>query len=118
MASPNLNSPTKVEGKNAKMAVGTSSATVLANADGSNSTLRVVSLFFANTDGTSAADVTAVVHDGTTSYHLCKTVSVPADSTVEIVSGKPVYLAEGDSLRLSASAAGDIEAIVSYEKIT
>lgn len=118
MAAPNLNSPTKVEGLNAKGVVGTSVTTILTNAASSGSTLRVVSLFASNVDGSSAADVTADVYDGTAAYHICKTVSVPADATVEIVSGRPLYLAEGDSLRLTASAAGDLEAVVSYEKIT
>lgn len=118
MPAPNLNSPTKVEGLLARAAVGTSATTVVANAAASGATYRIVSLYAANVDGTSAADVTADITDGTNAYHLCKTVSVPADATVEIVSGRPVYLEEGHTLRLTASAANDIEAVVSYEKIT
>ena len=40
-------------------------------------------------------------------YHLAKTVSVPADSTL-IVLGKdaPIYLEEGDKIQALASAAG------------
>jgi hypothetical protein len=34
------------------------------------------------------------------------------------VSGRPLYLKEGDSLTATASAAGDLEAVVSYEEIT
>lgn len=118
MAAPNLNNPTKVEGLNARVAVGTAATTVVTNGTASSVCLRVVSLMVANVDGSSAADVTADVYDGTTAYHICKTVSVPADATVEIVSQRPLYLEEGHTLRLTASAAGDLEAVVSYEKIS
>lgn len=118
MAAPNLNSPTKVEGLNVKGAVGTSVTTILANSAASGETLRVVSMFCSNVDGSNAADVSADVYDGTAAYHICKTVSVPADASLEVVSGRPLYLAEGDSLRLTASATSDIEVVVSYEKIT
>ena len=46
-----------------------------------------------------------------------KTVSVPADSTIDVLS-KAIYLEEGDALRLTASVASDIEAVCSYEEIS
>lgn len=118
MAIPNMSDPTKVEGLNAKVTAGTSATTIVANAAASGATLRVVSLFAANVDGAASADVTIDVYDGTAAYHICKTVAVPADATVEVISGRPLYLTEGDTLRVTASAAGDIEAVASYEKIT
>lgn len=118
MALPNLNSPTKVEGKNATQAVGTSATAIVSNAASSGKSLRVVGLWVANIDGSSAADVTADVYDGTTGYKLASTVSVPADATLELIGQRPLYLKEGDSLRLTASAAGDLEAVVSYEEIS
>lgn len=118
MAAPDLNSPTKVEGKLARVAVGTAATTVVSNGTASSACLRVVSLMVANVDGASAADVTCDVTDGTAAFHICKTVSVPADATLEIVSQRPLYLEEGHTLRLTASAASDLEAVVSYERIT
>jgi hypothetical protein len=44
-------------------------------------------------------------------------VSIPAKSTLDVL-GKSIYLEEGDSLRLTASAASKIEAIASYEDIS
>ena len=118
MAIPNLNSPTKVEGKNATMAVTTSATAILTNNAGSNKTLRVNLLFLSNVDGAAAVDATVDVFDGTTARHIVKTVSVPADATLEVIGQRPLYLLEGDSLRLTASAADDLEAVCSFEEIS
>lgn len=118
MALPNLNSPTKVEGKNAVQAVGTSATAIVTNSAASGKTYRIVGLWVANIDGSSAADLTVDVYDGTTARHLAKTVSVPADATLEVIGPRPLYLLEGDSLRLTASASGDLEAVCSYEEIS
>jgi hypothetical protein len=118
MAHPNLNAPTNVEGLSAAAAVGTAATTIVSNGTASSATLRVVSLYVANIDGSSAADVTVKLATGTSSWSIASTVSVPADATVEVVSGRPLYLKEGDSLTATASAAGDLEAVISYERIT
>jgi hypothetical protein len=118
MALPNLNSPTKVEGKNAVQAVGTSATAIVENTAASGKSIRIVALWVANVDGSSAADVTADVYDGTTGRKIASTVSVPADATLELIGARPLYLKEGDSLRLLASASGDLEAVVSYEEIS
>jgi hypothetical protein len=44
-------------------------------------------------------------------------VEIPANTTLDVVS-KSVYLEEGDSLRLTASAASDLEAVCSFEEIS
>lgn len=119
MAIPDLSSPTKVEAKNAKMAVTTSAAALVSNPAASGKTVRVVSLYVSNVDGTNAASATVSVFDGTATRHICNTVSVPADSTLSVITREDVvYLMEGDSLRLTASADGDLEAIASYEEIS
>lgn len=119
MAIPDLCNPTKVEAKNAKMAVSTSATAIVSNSSGSNKTLRVVSLYVSNVDGINDASITVSVFDGSTTRHICNTVSVPADSTLTIITREDVvYLMEGDSLRLTASANNDLEAIVSYEEIS
>lgn len=118
MAHPNLNSPTKVEGLSLATAIGTSATTIVSNGAASSATIRVVSMYVANVDGSSAADVTVKLATGTNAWSIASTVSVPADATVEVISARPLYLKEGDDLTATASAAGDLEAVVSYEKIT
>jgi hypothetical protein len=118
MALPNLNAPTKVEGKNASLAITTTPTAIISNAAASGKTLRVNILFVANIDGASAADVTIDIYDGTTPYAMVSTVSVPADATLDIIGERPLYVMEGQSLRLTASADGDLEAVCSYEEIS
>lgn len=118
MAHPNLNSPTSVEGLSVASAVGTSATTIVSNGTASSATIRIVSMYVANVDGSSAADVTVKLATGTNAWSIASTVSVPADATVEVIGNRPLYLKEGDDLTATASAAGDLEAVVSYEKIT
>jgi hypothetical protein len=118
MALPNLNAPTKVEGKNAVQAVGTSATAIVSNSAASGKSYRVVGLWVANVDGSSACDLTVDVYDGTTARKMASTVSVPADATLEVIGQRPLYLLEGDSLRLTASASGDLEAVCSFEEIS
>ena len=119
MAAPNLNSPTRVVGKTARLAATTSSQAILSNGASSNAALRVVSLVAANIDGTNAADITVTTSDGTTSIAIASTVTVPADATL-IVCGREniLYLQEGWSLSGLASANGDIVFTANYEEIT
>jgi hypothetical protein len=118
MPLPNLNAPTKVEGKSAVQALTTTPTAIVSNVTGSNKTLRVSLLFIANVDGSSAADVTIDLFDGTTGRKLVSTVSVPPDATLGIIDTRPLYIMEGQSLRLSASSADDLEAVCSYEEIS
>ena len=118
MALQNLANPTKVEGKNATLVVTTSATAILTNDTGSNKTLRVNLLFLSNIDGTSAVDATVDVFDGSVARHIVKAVSVPADATLGLVDERPLYIMEGQSLRLTASAADDLEAVCSFEEIS
>jgi hypothetical protein len=118
MAAPNLNRPSSVVGKNATLALTTDAADIVSNAASSNKTIRVVSLYVSNVDGTDSASVTVSVYNGSAARHICNTVAVPGDSTISVITREDlVYLNEGDSLRLTASASGDLEAVCSYEEI-
>lgn len=119
MALPNLNKPARVEGKNAAIAVTTSAAAVVSNAASSGKSIRVVSLYVANVDGENAAAVTVDIWDGTTARYIAKTMGVPADATLTVITREDlIYLMEGQSLRVTASADYALEAVVSYEEIS
>jgi hypothetical protein len=118
MAAPNLLSPTTITGKTAVIAVGTSETNVVENAAASGKVMKINSLIISNVDGTNAADITVDVYRSTTAYKLCSTVAVPADASLVVITKEsPIYLEEGDTLRATASAASDLEAICSYEEI-
>lgn len=116
MAAPNIVSPTTITLRNVGSTVGTA-ATTIVTCD-SNKAVKVSTVTFANTNGTSAADATLNLVSGGATIAICSTVSVPADATLVAVDrNSPVYLEEGDSLTASASATGAIQIVVSYEEI-
>jgi hypothetical protein len=119
MAAPNLKEPTTVTGKTDGYAVTDTLAAALSNSASSGKVLKVVSVYCANVDGTAAADIDLSYYNGTTDFYLAKTIAVPADATQVLVTrDAPIYLEEGDSLRAKASAAGDLELVISYEDIS
>jgi len=117
MASPNIVGVVTITGKTAVQAVTTSATAIVTNSAASGKVLKVNALYVSNVDGASAADVNVDIFRSSTAYHIAKTVSVPADATLDIIS-KSIYLEEGDSLRLTASANSDLEAVCSYEEIS
>ena len=119
MAAPNVVNVTSIYGKTVGAALGTTLTTaLLANGLNSGKLLKVNSIIVANKDGTNAANVTISFHNGSTDYYLASTVAVPSDSTL-IVLGKdaPIYLEENHTIRGGASAAGDLDCIISYEEL-
>lgn len=120
MANPNIVNVTTIQGKVAGQAVGTSAAAIVTNSSSSGKIFKINSLIISNVDGAASADITATLYKNqTTEYHVAKTVAVPADSTLVLLSkDNSIYLEENDSIRLTASAASDLEAICSYEEIS
>lgn len=117
MANPNIVNVTDIRGKTAVQAVGTSATAIVTNSASSGKVYKINALYISNVDGTSNADINIDIYRSSTAYHIAKTISVPADSTIDIIS-KSIYLEEGDALRLTASAASDLEAVCSYEEIS
>lgn len=120
MAAPNIANVQTITGKVAGVAIGATATDLVANAASSGKLVRIVSVYIANVDGVNDATVNVDVQkNGTTAYRITNTVNVPADTTLVVI-GKdaPVYLEENDKLRATASAASDLEAVVSYEELT
>ena len=118
MAAPNLVNVTSIFGKTVGASLGTSIAAILSNAGSSNKLLKINSIYVTNVDGTNSADTTVQWYNGSNAFELAHTVPVPADSTL-IVLGKdaPIYLEEGQSIRANASAASDLQIVISYEEL-
>lgn len=117
MAAPNIVSVSTITGKTAVQAVGTSATAIVTNSAASGKVFKVNALYVSNIDGTNNAEITLDLYRSSTAYHIAKTVIVPADATIDVLS-KAIYLEEGDALRLTANATGDLEAICSYEEIS
>ena len=112
MAAVNIVNVTTINGFNMCGAVTTSAVDVLdVPAD---QLYKVSTILISNVDGTNAADITVSVSrdNGSNYYHLAKTISVPADSTLSLLSTE-LYLDETDLLRVQASANSDLEYVIS-----
>lgn len=117
MAAPNIVNVATITGKTAVQAVGTSATAIVSNSAASGKVFKVNSLYVSNVDGSNNATINVDVFRSSVAYHIARTITVPADATIDVLT-KAVYLEEGDSLRLTASASGDIEAVCSYEEIS
>jgi len=119
MAAPNVVNVTSIYGKTSGAALGTDVNTSLLTC-ASDKLLKINSIIVANVDGSNSAEVTIKFYDSsaTASYSLAATVTVAADSSL-VVLGKdaPIYLEEADEIRGGASAASDLEVIISYEEL-
>ena len=122
MAAPNIVNVTSIFGKTAYDSdVATSDSDLLVNAAGSNKVLKINTIIAANRDGSNDADVTVFVTAASSTsalYFLAKTIAVPKDTSLVIISkDTSFYLEEDFRIRSVASAAGDISLMVSYEEI-
>ena len=117
MSAPNIVSVGTITGNTAVLAITPSATAIVTNSAASGKVLKVNSLYIANIDGTNSATVNVDLYRGSTAYHLAKTITVAADSTLDLLSNS-IYLEEDDSLRLTASANSDLEAVCSYEDIS
>ena len=125
MANPNIINVASILAGNAGFNLSSTATATLITVD-ADKILKINSITCANVDGTNAATVDLFV-DGLGSgasgitttgadatVYLAKTISVPADSTLVLLSS-PIYLMEGDVLKGGASAASDLDLFVSYE---
>ena len=127
MANPNIVSVSSIKGESVGFALSATTTTDLMTV-ASEKVVKVNRITCANVDGTNAADLTLAVvkvnftpdgvsnFDTSGTFHLAKTVSVPADATL-VVLDTPIYMMESDVLKGGANASGDLELFISYESI-
>ena len=125
MANPNIVAVATIEGGNLCWNLTATTTATLVTVS-TNYIMKINRITVANVDGTDAADVTLSVtkqnytptgitnFDTSGTFHLAKTVSVPADATL-VLSDTPIYLYEDDILKGGASVASDLDLFISYE---
>ena len=119
MAAPNLANISTITAKTTASALGTSTSTPLSNPSASGKVFKVNTIIVSNVDGTNSADVTVQYYDGSTAFRIASTIAVPADSTLVVTDRNSViYLEEGKTIRAFASAASDLEIVISYEELS
>ena len=126
MAQPNIVSVASIYGQSVGATLTTSFVAFITVT--AEYVVKVNYIHVANTDGTNAAtcDVKLVKPDqdpiGITDYniadtiYLASTVNVPADDILVVVD-TPFYMMAGDALSALASAAGDLDILISFEAI-
>lgn len=125
MANPNIVSVSSIYGNTTLNAVTTAGVVVADNAGSAttNKLFKVNLLSISNVDGVNDANVSVQVLSGVNggsgqTRHLVKTVTVPADSTLIVIDkNTSLYLMEDMQIKVIGSAAGDLEAVCSYDVI-
>lgn len=118
MAAPNIVNVTTITGKTAVLALTTTPTDIVTNASSSNTVVKINNLVVSNINGTTSATVNVSVYRSTTEFKLAHLVSVPAGSSlVAIDKATSIYLEEGDTVRVTASANSFLQAVCSYEII-
>lgn len=119
MAAPNIAALTTITGKTAVQAVSNSATAIVTNSAASGKVLKVNALYVANIHSTNAGAITVDVYRSSTAYRIANAISVPLNAVyMAIQKDSPIYLEEGDSLRLTAAAASTLEAVCSYEDLS
>ena len=130
MAAPNIVNVATITGKTYYDALADTNLTSLVLTSATSvKVLKINMLIASNGDGSAAATVDVAYHPSTTTavgstvsstgYHIAKTVSVPADSSLVIISkDTAIYMEESSVLAVKASVADDIDIVVSYEEIS
>lgn len=123
MANPNIVNVTTILGNSSQVSLSTTSATSLAsNAAASNKVYKINSIVVANTNGTSAANITINIYSqaalGGTAFPIASTISVPANAAL-IVTDKTTsfYLLENQSIGAVAGTSNFLTVTTSWEEI-
>ena len=105
--------------KNARLAVTSSNQTMYTNSSGG--TALILTLRITNVDGATDDTVTAQIYDNSASAatKVASTITVPADSSIELAGTSKIVLEAGDYIQLTGgNSSGDLEAILSILEIT
>ena len=124
MAAPNIVNVTAIYGNSSSVSLSTTSATSLAsNAASSGKAYKINSIVVANTNGSSAANITINVYSaaalGGTAFPIASTISVPANASLIIVDKTTsFYLLENQSIGATAGTANYLTVTTSWEEIS
>ena len=124
MAAPNIVNVSAIYGKVVTADLtSTSAISVLSNAASSGKVFKLDSLVVANTDTANAVNITVNHYSaaalGGTATALASTVSIPANSTLVVISKlNMIYLEENMSIGAVAGTASKLKVVCSYEDIS
>jgi hypothetical protein len=117
MANPNIVNVSTINGNTGVLNVTTSATAIVTNSSGSNKVYKLNSLYVSNNDASTGYKLTADLYRSATAYPFAVSVTIPTNSTLDVIS-KPLYLLEGDTIRLTADTNSKLVAVCSWEEIS
>lgn len=115
MAAPNLITLSTVTGKTRADWCTTSLVSILDNPSASGQAIRINSIFISNAGAADAGVSLNFLRSGISFYITLNNVIAVGSSTVLMGKDTGIYLEEGDSLRISATASNTLQYVISYE---
>ena len=116
MAAPNLLALTQVYGRSTATNIGTAVTVLLSNAFASGKSVKVVSVYVANVDSTTASKVSVDFYRNSMSIRVIDRLQIsPGDSLIVMDRNSALFLEEGDSLRCYSDQTDLMHVTVSYE---
>ena len=118
MSAPNIVQLNYVYGNTSLYLANTVTTPYLTNVVGTNSVIKINSIFVTNYSA-NVANSYIDLYRGGIAYPISGNTQIPPNSTL-VVSGKDMqfYLVEGDSLRASSNASNSVSVATSYETIS
>jgi hypothetical protein len=117
MANPNLAGISGIFGKSVANTSILTSPTVVLTAS-SNRIYRINTLLISNVDSANTVRIGADIDTGTLQVKIIDNVDIPIGSAFTVIDKSvPIYLEEGNSLRVSSNLSNHVNVIVSYEDI-
>lgn len=117
MANPNIVITSELYGRTELQQVTTTPTAIATNGASSDAVFKVNTLVITNVS-TSVASITADIFRAGVATRFASQIPVPAQSSLVVLSKEnPVYLLEGDALRLTASTNAALHAVCSFEEI-
>jgi hypothetical protein len=118
MANPNIVATSLIYGKTDVLNVTTTETAITSNPSSSGKILKMNCLVLSNISESSDVDINVDLFRSSTAYRIASTIILPANSSMVVIGKEnPIYLIEGDSIRVAAGAESAAQAICSYEEI-
>lgn len=119
MSSPNIVGVTTIYGNTAVQASTTSATAIVTNSSASGKVYKINGLIITNVDPAATVTVIVDIYRGASAYKIASNVSINPNTTyTPIDKTLSLYLLEGDSIRVTASANNSLQSVCSWEEIS
>lgn len=117
MANPNIAITGALYGRTELQQITTTPTAIANNSSSSNKIFKINTLVVTNVSS-AVANITADIFRSATATRLASQIPVPAQSVLVLIAKEnPIYLLEGDALRLTASANSALHGVCSFEEV-